>query len=158
MTTRYKATVHLKPWLRNAAHRTMDAIPLCQPLFPPHLTMHTKSTSSLAMIAAASLLSGCAAAVSWIPGSVATKVEPRREEGKVSLQCQATSSGTCFFLVGETFETTYEVKQGESKNILAPDLALPVCSTHAATFRFNCNKRTTIGPGPTVTYQVSSTT
>lgn len=121
------------------------------------MKMLFRLTLALSMIiGTAALVSGCAAAVPWIPGSVSTKIAPRAEEGLVSLQCQASSTGTCYFLVGEMFETTYEVKQGESKAIVARDHPLPVCASHSASYRLHCNKQTTVGPGAAVVYQSSS--
>lgn len=114
--------------------------------------MILKTQATFAMLAATVLMVGCGV-LSWVSGSIATRIGPNAEKGLVSLQCQASSTGACYFLVGEAFETAYEVRQGESRDIASPDRPLPVCSTHSASFRLHCNKRTTIGPEAAVVYQ-----
>lgn len=107
--------------------------------------MTTKTT--IAMLAIAALLGACHDGP--IAGNIAFKTAPS-DQGFIALQCQASSTGTCHFLVGEQFETAYEVKVGESKRIAAPTSELPFCATPSATSTVQCNKKTTIGPGPTI--------
>ena len=67
----------------------------------------------------------------------------------MALHCLASSTGTCHFLIGETFETAHAVPQGEVLKMPAPDKARPICASHSASFRLLCDRKTTIGPGAT---------
>ncbi|MBC3881901.1 hypothetical protein H8K35_10565 [Undibacterium sp. LX40W] len=98
---------------------------------------------SVALLAS---LGGCITLVNHIPGSIAIKVEPVLAEGQLLLQCEASSSGKCYFLIGEQYDVVYEVVVGESKPIPAPKQATPFCATFSNSFRKLCNKNTFISP------------
>lgn len=110
---------------------------------------------SLSLASAALLLAGCST-LGWPPGSVSTRIDPVTEPGVVSLHCLASSTGACHFLLGEAWETHHEVRQGQVLKIPAPQQALPICATHAAGFRLLCTRKTTLGPGATMTFQTAS--
>lgn len=103
---------------------------------------------ALPLVAAAALLAGCST-LSSLPGSVSTKVDSDPSAGTVSLHCLSSSTGTCHFLIGDAFEARYAVPAGQTLTLPAPETALPVCGTHAPSFTWLCDRRTTIGPGAT---------
>jgi tetrahydromethanopterin S-methyltransferase subunit A len=111
------------------------------------MQLMTTKTTTLAMLAVVALLGACHDGP--VGGNLAFKVASS-DQGFISLQCQVSSTGMCHFLVGKQFETAYEVKVGESKRIAAPTSALPFCATTSASSIGQCNKQTTIGPGPIV--------
>jgi hypothetical protein len=110
--------------------------------------------TSLVLLAATTILNGCSFVLP--PGSISTTVSPNTSDGSLSLQCQASSTDRCYFLVGEAFESIYEVKVGDSKSIPAPSGPLPFCVTNTLTYRTHCTKLTTIGPGSLVTFKWSN--
>lgn len=98
---------------------------------------------SVALLAS---LGGCITLVNHIPGSIAIKVAPVLAEGQLLLQCEASSSGKCYFLIGEQYDVVYEVVVGESKSIPAPKKAALFCATFSISFRKLCNENTYISP------------
>jgi hypothetical protein len=91
-------------------------------------------------------LGGCITFISSVPGSISIKVAPMLAEGQLLLQCEASSSGKCYFLFGEQYDVVYEVVVGESKSIPAPKKPTPFCATFSNSFRKLCNKNTFISP------------
>ncbi|WMW80894.1 hypothetical protein RF679_01105 [Undibacterium cyanobacteriorum] len=98
---------------------------------------------SLALLAS---LGGCITFINHIPGSIAIKVVPVVAEGQLLLQCEASSSGKCYFLIGDQYDVVYEAVVGESKPIPAPKQPVPFCATFSNSFRKLCNQNTFISP------------
>jgi hypothetical protein len=96
------------------------------------------------------LLSGCL-------DSVVSKVSPSDRPDHVELKCQDSSSGTCFFLVGQNFETVYEVPKGGQLLIATLQEPQPVCATYKVSKTDFCNTNTTIGPGSNVVTRSKNT-
>jgi hypothetical protein len=100
-------------------------------------------TPSSALVALL-LLSACQD--SDFRGNINAGISPNVDKDKVTLDCRQSSSGTCYFMIGEDFETIHEVKAGSSKQIQTPTSALPVCAIHDIKIRNRCSKETKIGP------------
>ena len=106
--------------------------------------------ASLTLLVAIACLSGCSF---FPPGGISTVVASNKSDGTIALQCQASSTGICYFRLGEAFDSIHDLKVGESKAIPSPSSTIPVCATNTLSYRLHCTTMTTIGPGSLVTYK-----